>query len=309
MKVSVVPESGAIAQESSSLTTSAGLSLGPGGSLGASSATATHALDKGGKLVATAQSLVSNVDIGNTFHAGSITTSATEQSISGKTPTGSSAITVHDLLIGGQRAYVDGAGVHMGQPGKPAGSAVADAANKALAGAGMQIYFTAPQKVTIGGTSYEYSASILVYWEPPQNSHGDVFTFSFGGAAIGMVVSPGVAATAGGIGGVVGGADASLPGSPGAVPASPASPVLQLPAPATRAGATPGAVSGGGSESLGAGRPASASAPAGIGGWWLVLLATAALAGIALLPRLPALLTAAAAPDCVRERPSPNRRP
>jgi hypothetical protein len=313
MKVSVVPESGAITQESRSLTTSAGLSLGPSGSLGASSAAAKHTLDRDGKLVARGQSFVSNVDFGGTFHAGSIATSATEQSVSGKTPTGSSAITVHDLVIGGQKAYVDSAGVHMGEPGKPAGPTAIDAVGKALVGAGMQIYFTSPQKVTIGGVSYVYSASILVYWAPPGDSNGDVFTFSLGGDAVGMVVSPGLATRPGGIEGVVGGAGAPLPAptlaTPGAVAASPASPVLQLPVPATGSGATPGAVSGGGSESLAAGQPASASAPAGIEGWWLVLLAIAALAGIALLPRLPALLTTAAAPDCLRERPSPNRRP
>jgi hypothetical protein len=311
MKAAVIPETSAIAQEANSQTTSGGLSLGPGGSIGASSSTAKHVLGRNGKLVATAQTFVSNVDIGTTFHAGSITTSATEQSVSGKAPTGSSAITVHDLVIAGQQAYVDRAGVHMGQPGKPAGSAVADAVNKALAGAGMQIYFTAPQRVSIGGTSYEYSASILVYWEPPQNSHGDVFTFSSGGAAIGMVVSPGLATTAGGIEVVGGGAGTSIPAgaTPVAVPANPGSPVLQLAAPATGVGATPEAVSGAGSQSLAAGQPASAIAPAGIETWWLVLLAIAALAGMALLPRLPALLTNAAAPECVRERPSSNRRP
>ena len=311
MRVSVVPENGAISQESSSLTTSGGLSLGPGGSLGASSAVAKHTLDKNGTLVARGQSFVSNVDIGGAFHAGSIATSATEQSVSGKTPTGSSAITVHDLVIGGQKAYVDSAGVHMGEPGKPGGPAAIDAVGKALVGAGMQIYFTSPQKVTIGGVSYVYSASILVYWAPPGDSNGDVFTFSLGGDAIGMVVSPGLATTVGGIEGVIGGGGTtgSTGGAAGAVPASPGSPVLQLPAPAAGVATTPGAASGAGSQSLAAGQRASARGPAGIEGWWFVLLAIAALAGIALLPTLPALLTNATAPECVRERPSSNRRP
>src|SRR5207237_3174260 len=120
-----------------------------------------------------------------------------------------------------------------------------DAVSKSLVGAGMQIYFTASQKVNIGGVSYIYSASLLVYWAPPMDSNNDVFTFSFGGAAIGMVVSPGLATTAGGIEGVGGGGGTSLPGSTGAtpegVPASPASPTLQLPAPATGAGSKPAA--------------------------------------------------------------------
>jgi hypothetical protein len=210
MKASVVPEQSAITQEASSVTTSAGISLGPSGSLGASSATAKHTLDQNGSLVATAESFVSNVDLGTTFHADSITASATEQSVAGATPTGSSTITVQNLVIGGQKAYVDGGGVHMGEPGKPAGSAAVDGVNKALAGAGMQIYFTVPGKVTIGGVAYDYSASILVYWAPPGDSHDDVFTFSFGGAAIGIVASPGLAASAGagdqGVGGGGGGA-------------------------------------------------------------------------------------------------------
>jgi len=309
MKASVVPEKGAISQEASALTTSAGLSLGPGGGIGASSAAAKHTLDQDGKLLATAESFVSNVDIANTFHAGSITTSATEQSVNGDKPTGSSTITVHDLTIAGQKAYVDRAGVHMGEPGKPAGPAAVDAVGKALAGAGMQIYFTAPQKVTIGGVSYEYSASMLVYWAPPDDTNGDVFTFSFGGAAIGMVVSPGLATVANGVvEGVGGGAPASVPGSSQAIPISPATPALQLPAPTTGGGPTPAGAAPSGPARLATGQPASARAPAGIEGWWFVLLALAAVAGIALLPRLPALLATAAAPACVRERPTPIRR-
>jgi hypothetical protein len=202
----------------------------------------------------------------------------------------------------------------MGEPGKPAGSAAVDGVNKALAGAGMQIYFTVPGKVTIGGVAYDYSASILVYWAPPGDSHDDVFTFSFGGAAIGMVASPGLAASAGAAGdqGVGGGGGGALLGSsaatPVGVPATPSTPALQLPTPASGATPTPAVAGRRGSQPLATGQLASAKGPAGIGGWWFVLLAIAALAGIAVLSRLPALLNSAAAPECVRERPTPIRR-
>jgi len=310
MKASVVPTQPSIAQEADAVTSWAGLSLGPSGSLGASSAVAKHTLDQDGKLVATAESFVANVDLGGMFKAGSITASATEQSVAGATPTGSSTITVHDLTIGGQRAYVDGAGVHMGQPGKPAGSAAVDAASKALAGAGMQIYFTTPAKITIAGVAYDYSASILVYWAPPGDDHGDVFTFSFGGAAIGISASPGTASSPGG-----GGSGETIPPSVsdlslggGSLPATPTSPALQLPTPASAVGSPTAPSSSQKTGRAATGQLATATRPTAVQAWWLALLALATLAGIVLLPRVPALLTTAASSDCIRERPNPIRR-
>ena len=316
MKASVVPESGDLAQEGTAAGSWAGLPLGQAGSIGAISAVAKHTLDKRGNLVATARNSVADIDLGGMFRAGAITSSATEQSAGGAAPSASSTMTVQNLTIGGQKAYVDGSGVHMGEPGKPPSSAVTDGVSKGLAGAGMQIYFTTPEKVTIGGVSYDYAPSLLVYWAPTGDTNHDVFTFGFGGAAIGMIVSGGAAqSSAGGgtdvgsLGGEGGGSSPSVPLTGAAtVPPSPGSTTLQLPAPASGGTRAPRTATRRGSQPLAGGQLASAKGPAGIGGWWFVLLAIAALAGIAVLSRLPALLNRAAAPDCVRERPTPIRR-
>ena len=316
MTATVIPGADATQQTSASASW-AGAPLGQGTSIGAISAVANHALGKDGKLVASATNTVKNIDIGGMIKAGLLTTSATEQSVGGGAPTGSSTITVHDLTIAGQKAYVDGSGVHMGEPGKPAGSAVVDSVSKGLAGAGMQIYFTEPAKVTIGGVAYDYAPALLVYWAPPGDTNNDVFTFGFGGASIGMVISGGEGdsggATTGPVdtGGGVGSTDTgSLPatGTSGlsAVPANPASTSLQLPASST--GATPPRVLGNGTRRLGTGRLASSRSPGGIGSWWFLLLGLAALAGAALAPRLPALLNTAGASTCANERATPNRR-
>jgi hypothetical protein len=316
MTASVIPDADAT-QEASSAASWVGAPLGQGTSIGAVSAVAKHTLGKDGKLVASATNTVKNVDIGGMIRAGLITTSATEQSVNGGTPTLGSTITVNDLTIGGQKAYVDGAGVHMGEPGKPAGSAVVDSVSKGLTGAGMQIYFTAPSKVTIGGVAYDYAPALLVYWAPPGDTNHDVFTFGFGGAAIQMVISGGSgdSAAAGAApvdtgGDVGGGTDTGslASGTSGlpAVPPSPGSTSLQLPAPST--GATPH-VLGNRLGGLGKSRLASAHGAGGIGVWWFLLLGLAAVAGALLFPRVPALVSAGAgASTCANERVTPNRR-
>jgi hypothetical protein len=317
MTASVIPDANAT-QAASAAASWVGADLGQGTSIGAVSAAAKHALGKDGKLVATATNTVKNVDIGGTIHAGLITTSATEQSAGGATPTGSSTITVHDLTISGQKAYVDGSGVHMGEPGKPAGSAVVDSVSKGLAGAGIQIYFTAPAKVTIGGVAYDYAPALLVYWAPPGDTNHDVFTLGFGGAAIQMVIAGGEGGSAtssggpvdaGGVGGVgtdTGSLAATGTGGLSSVPPSPASTSLQLPAPGS--GATRPRVLANSARRLPSGGLASAHSRGGIGGWWFLLLGLAALAGAALAPRLPALLSTSAASTCANERATPNRR-
>jgi len=315
MTASVVPGSDA-AQEASAAASWAGAPLGQGTSIGAISAVASQTLGKDGKLLASATNSVGDVDIGGMIHAGLITTSASEQSVGGETPTLSSTMTVNDLNIGGQKAYVDGSGVHMGEPGKPAGSPVVDSVSKGLAGAGIQIYFTEPAKVTIGGVAYDYAPALLVYWAPPGDSNHDVFTLGFGGAAIQMVISGEAASSAGSagladLGGAIGGGTdtGSLPatGTSGlsAVPASPGSTSLQLPAPATGA-AAPRVL--GNRAQLPNTQLAAAHSHGGIGGWWFLLLGLAAAAGAALAPRVPALLSTSAASTCANERVTPHRR-
>lgn len=305
MSASVVPEP-QVTQEANSLTTTAGTPLG-GGSLGASSAQSKMTLTAG-KLVAMAQSMASKINIGGVIKIGSITSSATAQSLGGATPTGSTTMTVHDFSIAGQPAYVDGSGVHTGSPGKQTNPETVGIVDKVLAGAGMQIYFTAAREVLIAGNSYDYAASVLVYWAPPGDSHGDVFTFSFGGAAVAMQVSQGGVAPAVP---AVGGPPPVTPvsGAPlAAIPPSPAPTTLSLPTSSVAAPSLPAPTV--------SPAPAQPSAPVqfatpigatsrGVGAPWFILLA--ALAGLAavFVPRAPALLGNTTA--CAGEQPYPPR--
>ena len=305
MDASAVP-SGDKTQEAAATTTTGGTALGQGGSFGSSSAKTDISVDHAGNLVATAVSNVNDINIAGVFKAASLTATASEKSAGGAKPSGSSQLAVHDLTIGGQQVYVDGSGVHVGSPGQPSNPAINGMVDKALSGAGMQIYFTSPQQVTIANYTYNYGASLLVVWIPPGDSHGDVFTFSFGGAAIAMEAGQ----STGGLGGVLplsaapASGDTGLPAdnggsTPMALPPSPGTPALALPASSGTAPSRPA------SNVTQLATPASASttgSPA-VPTAWFLLLAIAAIAGAALMTRLPGLLTAGAAARCRNEHP------
>jgi hypothetical protein len=304
MEASAAP-SGNNAQEATATTATGGTSLGQGGALGSSSAKTDISIDQTGRLAATAVSNVDNIDIAGVFKAASLMSSAREESVGGNTPTGSSELAVHDLTIAGQQAYVDGSGVHVGSPGQPPNPAINAIVNKALAGFGMQIYFTAPQQVKIANYTYDYAASILVVWIPPSDSHGDYFTFSFGGAAVAMEAGQGASGLPS-LSGVPPIAAAPTPdsgaGSVPVVPPSPATPALSLPSapapavPATRSASRPVTQLAAPASATAAGSPAVPTA-------WYLLLVLAVIAGAALMTRVPGLLTAGAAARCRDEHP------
>jgi hypothetical protein len=178
----------------------------------------------------------------------------------------------------------------------------------------MQIFFTSAKTVKLGAGSYFYPASILILFTPPGDSNHDSMTIALGDAAASMLVAsaPGEAPPSSGA------SDQSsvLP------PPSTATATLEFPS-STPSGGTPplalGAApsssssSSGPSTPLGSGsQPAqlAVAAPHGIGYGWILLLLLVGLVGAALLPRVPALLRAAAGP-CEQENPwidSPDRR-
>ena len=281
-------------------TTMAGLAFGATGGLGTSSATTSIVYDSAAdNMTATATSTAANFSLAGVISVGSVTSSAKTISAKGHTPVVTSTTVFQDLKIAGQEAYVDGSGVHVGVLGKPANPAVIGVVDQALAATGMQIYFTAPYRVTIAGLTYDYAASVLLYWAPPEPNK-DVVTVSLGGAAISMQVTPGLAG--------------ALPAPPDAsgIPASPGATTLALPAsPAAGLGgnpvvAAPSALLPRSTEA--AARPAALAPPIdassrGVGASWIVLLGVLAALGGLLLPRVPALFRGGAA--CSRERPYP----
>lgn len=314
----------------------AGGGLGGAGSVGSS--TSTSGIDfasSTSNLTLTAQSKVTDVDLNGVVKVASVTSSATAQSIQGGTPKLVGATSFHDMTIGGQQVYVDGSGVHVGAPGAPAGPAGVDAVDAALAAAGMEVYFTAPHTITVGGTAYYYAASVLFYWAPPNDPSHNSFTMSLGGAAVSLTNSSmadgfgDLSGNAIGLdsgpstGGGPAGAGLGSTTSPGTSTAgSAAVPPATAPPVAAPAGATglPGpaaAPAGGATLSLPASPSAAASSaggrggaaldvatrlPGGIGVGWVVLAAIAALAGAGLTTRVPALLTRQAAGACPRAR-------
>jgi hypothetical protein len=269
-------------------------------------------------------SKASDVSIGGVVTIGSVTSSALAVSTAGGVPQLSGGTSFAGLTVEGQSAYVDGAGVHLGTPGNPAGPAQESAVNAALTAAGMEVYFTDPHHITVGELDYYYAASVLFYWAPPRDPSHNSFTLSLGGSAVSMTASAtdlfqlpvlpsglgptpipavsraahsGIAATSF-IPAVATPAQftrLALPTTTGSVAAAP--PQLSQPGPARVASAAPQA-----------GSLADTSLPGGLGvGWWLLVVLGAGL-GAALLTRVPGLLASSAATSCLKGTPAKNHR-
>lgn len=330
MTASVDP-TGPSNEHATATTALAGGALGPAGSVGHSSSTST--IDFGSDttvLSVTAANSASNVDVGGVVHIGSVTSSASAKATNGGTPQMSGATSFHDMTVAGEEAYVDGSGVHLGAPGAPAGPAAVDSVDTALAASGMEVYFTAPHTITVGGTSYYYAASVLFYWAPPGDPSNNSFTMSLGGSAVSVTDSAQPGDALFGLGGDTSGSDTTAavpPGTSAQVAASGANASGSAPAvsgvggsggvaPALASVGGPAATTGEQTLSLPA-SPASAASrttgggeasplaasirlPGGVGAWWWVLAGLAALLGAALTTRVPGLLHRQAATACPR---------
>jgi hypothetical protein len=294
-------------QHTTATSSSAGGGLGKEGTVGDTNSTSTIGFRSDtGLLNVQAESSASHVDIAGVVRIGSVTSSASAVAADGAPPTLTGQTDFHDMTIAGEPAYVDGSGVHMGTPGKPAGPAEMEAVDAALAGSGMKIYSSSPQTINVGGVYYYTSASILFYWLPP-GSH-NTFTMTLGGSGVAVSDGPNPAFVAN-----------SLVTTPLATPTGSAAPVskpvpaVSGPAPVSSAGTSPqpagiGTAPGGTSgmkldlpAAPGSGIvPAGVRLPGGIGLGWFVLAGLLGLAAAALTVRVPALLTRQAAASCPR---------
>jgi hypothetical protein len=302
----IVDPAGPSATSRSTLgTVSAGLLT-----LGAASSQSSSKLDPAtGIVTSDAFSFASGIDIGGVIKIGSLTSTAHGKSANGiidrNTLTGSTVF--QDMTIANQHVYVDATGIHAGPAPNP-GTGPLSAINQALKNAGMTLYFSSGQTVEQAGFSYYFPASVLLYWVPPGNSHGDAFTFDLGGAAVSMNI------TSSGLTVPTLAPSVSTPPTvvPGPVFASQQFPTptntsapqkLAVPAPVLNpSSSTP--------EALPRRAQLAVATPHGLGVGWLVLLVLAGLVGAAALPRIPALLRAAG-PTCDGEHPwprSPDRR-
>jgi hypothetical protein len=219
------------------------------------------------------------------------------------------------MTVAGQSAYLDASGVHLGSPQAPASSAVVAAVDTALHQAGMEIYFTSPHSITVGGASYYYAASVLFYWAPPGDPSSNSLTATLGGSGIsvtdsanGVAGAPTPTGTATFPTGSVVAPPPSSPvavgtvGSDGGAPTTPAasSPGTSLSLPASPSSAASP------SNPTSASTPAAFQLPGGIGPAWIVLAILAGLLGAGLTTRVPDLLGRRAASDCPRAK-SPGR--
>jgi hypothetical protein len=322
MTASVKP-SAAGGQHATATTELAGGGLGAAGSAGSSSSTSTIDYNPGSAtLTVSATCSGTGIDIDNLVRIGSFTSSATATSVDGASPALQGATTFGTMTIAGQSAYLDGSGVHLGSPKAPAGAAVVQTVDTALAASGMEVYFTAPHTITVGGTAYYYAASVLFYWVPPGDPSHNSLTETLGGSGVSMASSasafnlppsttPG-AVTTGGSPSATSPTPATVStGSDGSTPIPTGSGVLP-----SLAGTSGGASTTGGGTTLSlpaapstalettgrqAALPAAVRLPGGVGAWWIALALAAALLGAGLTTRVPGLLDRRAASVCPRE--------
>ena len=142
--------------------------------------TTAHSLaktaDDGGTSEAT--SFVQDINIGEgVIKIESVRSVATAHT-DGTKATGDAKTIVNGMTIGGQPAYVDQDGVHIGTQGQPANAVANQIAQQALSSSGFKITVSTPQK-EINGAAATVTAGTLVI----SQGEGDTLsTISFGGA-------------------------------------------------------------------------------------------------------------------------------
>jgi hypothetical protein len=141
---------------------------------------------------ASADSRISKIDIGGVIKIQSVTSTATSAS-DGRTGTSSGSTVVQGLTIGGQPAFVDEQGVHIGEQGQPANAVVSQIANQALTKGGFAFYVAQPQQEITGANAGYTAGSLIIDWKPPSNPSGNEFFIALGGARVSVAATPGIA--------------------------------------------------------------------------------------------------------------------
>jgi hypothetical protein len=141
---------------------------------------------------ATADSRISNIDVGGVIKIESVTSNATATT-DGVASSSSGLTVVQGMTIAGQKAYVDEQGVHIGEQGQPANAIVSQIANQALTNGGFSFYVSQPQQEQSGATSSYTAGSLYILWKPPSNPAGNVFLIALGGSRVSVTAAPGSA--------------------------------------------------------------------------------------------------------------------
>ena len=238
----------------------------------------------GNSVKALANSTLQNVDIGaGAVKIQSLISTATATT-DGSNSSANGATLVKGLTIGGQPAYLDQDGLHIGSSNQPANAAAAAAANQVLTNFGMKIFVSQPQTERAGGNITYTAGSVIFQWIPPSNPNNNVFVLTLGGSRVSVaagagfdVPSPASGDTgAGAVSPDTGGGDASALGNTASLPSDTSG--LSGGTGAVSTGTGTGGRSGGGGQAFN-GRNIAKTFE-GVGpAWLLVALAAAGLLG------------------------------
>ena len=139
---------------------------------------------------ASAESKITKIDVGGVIKIDSVISTATA-STNATDATSSGTTVVQGMTIGGQAAYVDDSGVHIGDQGQPANAVVSQIANNALKNGGFSFAVSQPQQDVDGPTSSYTAGSLYIVWKPPQNPSENVFVIALGGSRVSVTAKPG----------------------------------------------------------------------------------------------------------------------
>jgi hypothetical protein len=140
---------------------------------------------------ASAESKITKLDIGGVIKIDSVTSTANATTTASDSQSSGSTV-VQGMTIGGQDAYVDDSGVHIGKQGQPANAIASQIANNALKNGGFSFYVSQPQQEAQGATASYTAGSLLIMWQPPDNPNENVFVISLGGSRASVTAQPAV---------------------------------------------------------------------------------------------------------------------
>src|SRR5207249_1132389 len=104
---------------------------------------------------------------------------------------------VEDMTVGGQRAYADETGFHIGDQGQPANAVANQIAQQSLSKSGMEVLVSTPKLEKSGPTATYTAGSLLIFWNPSPDVS---FVWAFGGSRASATAAPGFGTVATGIG-------------------------------------------------------------------------------------------------------------
>ena len=129
---------------------------------------------------------VQDINLGGVIKIDSVTSQAiaTTDGVKAKV---SAATAVNGMTVGGQPAYVDERGFHIGEQGQDTNAVANQIAQQALSQGGFNIYVSTPQKEVKGASGLVTAGSLII----TQKSDSGVTGYIFGGSQANVTAAPG----------------------------------------------------------------------------------------------------------------------